>query len=215
VTPRERGEALIEDARGIWDAERLTAKSDRRTRRIAKARRIHAEGMGLMGLWCDLHQLPEFAEHDPTARRIILVACSAGKGRAAAPARDLYTGDLFRKARAYAEAFGSRWFILSALHGLLDPSTVVAPYNVSLDTLPKAERDAWGARVFGQLRDEGCHTGPLVVLAGALYWDSIRDNQGRFPWLRDSSRPLARLGIGRQKAWLKAAVTTQTEGTDR
>lgn len=38
-----------------------------------------------------------------------LVACARQKRDAAAPAADLYVSDLFRKARAYAEAAGGPW----------------------------------------------------------------------------------------------------------
>lgn len=31
--------------------------------------------------------------------------------------------------RAYAEATGEMWFILSAKHGLVDPETVIEPYD--------------------------------------------------------------------------------------
>lgn len=42
-----------------------------------------------------------------------------------APARDAYTGTLNRKARAYAEACGYDWVILSAKHGFLLPEDIV------------------------------------------------------------------------------------------
>ena len=46
---------------------------------------------------------------------------------APAKAKDLYTSDWFRKARAYVEHRGGPWFILSAEHGLVDPETVIGP----------------------------------------------------------------------------------------
>jgi len=60
-----------------------------------------------------------------------VIACGGRKLPHPAPARELYTGPLFRAARAWAEQSpGGRWFILSAHHGLVHPDTVVEPYDV-------------------------------------------------------------------------------------
>src|SRR5690606_13413659 len=57
-------------------------------------------------------------------RTIALVSCVSSKEPHAAPARDLYTSALFRKARAYAERNADAWYILSAKYGLVDPNRV-------------------------------------------------------------------------------------------
>lgn len=45
-------------------------------------------------------------------------------------AKDLYMeSTYFKKMRAWAEARGNPWYILSAKHGLLAPNEIVAPYN--------------------------------------------------------------------------------------
>jgi hypothetical protein len=69
-----------------------------------------------------------------------LVACSRLKADRPLPARELYVSPLFRAARAYAERrYGSEcWLILSAKHGLVDPETVLAPYDVTLRQLSAA-----------------------------------------------------------------------------
>lgn len=61
--------------------------------------------------------------------RLAIVGCGRSKLPFATPARDLYTGNLFRAARAHVEAEGVRWLILSAYHGLLNPSEVIEPYD--------------------------------------------------------------------------------------
>ena len=63
---------------------------------------------------------------------IVLVSCAAQKQETPMRAADLYTSPLFRRAREYAEAHGGAWFILSALHGLLDPERTTAPYEFTL-----------------------------------------------------------------------------------
>ena len=112
--------------------------------------------------------------------RVVLVSCGKTKGPAAAPARDLYTGELFRKSRDYAEGLIARreadaWFILSAKHGLLDPAKVIAPYDATLSD-DMASTWAWGVHLDLMRRVRPCR-GPtdgsdlpeLVILAGATY----------------------------------------------
>lgn len=71
-----------------------------------------------------------------TAGPIVVVPCGAGKLDHAAPAGQLYTSQHFaltlRAAQKLAEDQGARVFILSALHGLLDPAAIVEPYDVKM-----------------------------------------------------------------------------------
>ena len=134
-----------------------------------------------------------------TTAPVFLVACVGQKGEAAAPAADLYTSDWFRKARAYVESQGGTWFILSALHGLVDPGQVIEPYNVTLNNMPAGERRAWGARLAEQLAARIPADQPVVFLAGRNYRDPLAS------WAGDRATvPMQGLGIGEQKAWLKA-----------
>lgn len=71
-----------------------------------------------------------------------VVACGARKGSAPAPARDLYTGSLFRhvlkgveaEAKATARDLGRpvTVLVLSAAHGLVTLDEVLAPYDVRM-----------------------------------------------------------------------------------
>ena len=129
-----------------------------------------------------------------------LVACSRGKAHHPAPARELYVSPLFRAASAYAERqYGpGRWLILSALHGLLDPNTILHPYDLSLRQLSAREREAWGNRVAVELTDRFPAGTVLWFHAGALYREAIAPvvaHQVRYP--------LAGLGIGEQLAWYR------------
>jgi len=59
-----------------------------------------------------------------------LISCTNAKRDEPAPARDLYDeSGYFRDMRAYAEARGGRWFILSAKHGFVEPDEVLEPYD--------------------------------------------------------------------------------------
>ena len=134
---------------------------------------------------------------------LVLVGCVKQKLDRPAPAQDLYTSALFRKERAYAEASGAAWFVLSAKHGLVAPEAVLEPYDLGLSKTPRQYRRAWGARVIDQLKDQ---VGPLdgkviEVHAGAAYCEPIRDQ------LRAAGaqvvEPLFGLTMGQRLAWYR------------
>lgn len=61
-----------------------------------------------------------------------IIPCSATKIDRPAAARDLYASTYFQGALAAAEAQCDRVFILSALHGLISPDAIVAPYDLKM-----------------------------------------------------------------------------------
>lgn len=140
-----------------------------------------------------------------TLPRYCLIACSATKAPVAAPAASLYRGDLFQKSLAWAqrEAY-TEVAILSARHGLLPLHQVVEPYDDSLTTTPMLERRRWAARVLASLLErwplaEACE---VTCLAGRRYTEPLVALLMAAAPRTQVRRPLAGLGIGRQKAWL-------------
>lgn len=108
---------------------------------------------------------------------VILVGCVKTKREIAAPARDLYTSPLFRKRRAFAEASGKPWFILSALHGLVHPDEVLEPYDMYLAGQSRDYRRQWGERVVASLMSalDRSVTGVTVeVHAGSAYAEPLQ-----------------------------------------
>lgn len=135
--------------------------------------------------------------------RIALVSCVKTKAERACQAEDLYTSAWFKKARSLIERNGLKWFILSAEHGLVDPKTVIAPYEKSLNRMGIAERNAWGERVIEQLATSLPEADEIVVLAGQRYRDGLLSYlEGRFPKV---SIPMEGLTSGRQLNWLSHA----------
>lgn len=130
---------------------------------------------------------------------IILVSCVGEKLSNAAPAADLYQSDWFIKARRYAEAHAQRWYILSALHGLVAPETIIEPYNVTLNDLPAAERRTWAERVAAQIQ-QSITPGALTILAGKHYREHLTEMLPAYTF----DVPMQGLGIGQQLAWLDA-----------
>lgn len=129
-----------------------------------------------------------------------LIACSAAKLSTPAPARSLYLGDLFRKSVAYVEGIGGGWAVLSALHGLVMPDEIVAPYNLAMMAMNRTERMMWGAEVVDRLGAFEEHK--FTFLAGAAYREPIISQPLWSARRYQESIPMQGLGIGDQKAWL-------------
>ena len=99
-----------------------------------------------------------------------LVGCVKQKRSVACAARDLYTSPLFVGRRRYVESGCDRWFILSALHGLLDPLTVIEPYEMSLTRQTSRFRRDWSTTVCRQIDDALDVTGvTFEIHAGSDY----------------------------------------------
>lgn len=128
---------------------------------------------------------------------VVLVGCAATKLQRPALARDLYTSVLFRQGREWAERNGRRWFILSALHGLIEPDAELAPYDLHMAQLTRDQRAGWASTVVDDLRTHGLPDERLTVLAGELYTVPLGDAGVRL------DLPLAGLSVGRRLAWFK------------
>ncbi len=139
-------------------------------------------------------------------RPVHLVACVGQKLPHPARAGQLYQSDWFRKARAYVTIQGGRWFILSALYGLVAPSRMIDPYNLTLADMSAAERRAWGERVSVQLASQIGPRTPVVILAGRLYREPLAAWAGS-----RATVPMEGLGIGEQKAWLARQINEARE----
>ena len=72
--------------------------------------------------------------------RVALVSCVKSKLSRPAPARELYTSMLFRGLRTIAERDCDHWFILSAMHGLVEPWSMIEPYERTLNAMPRHAR---------------------------------------------------------------------------
>lgn len=137
--------------------------------------------------------------------RIALVGCVKAKLDRPAAAADLYVSQLFCGRRDWAERSCDAWYVVSALHGLVSPDDVIAPYDVTLVGASAAEKRRWAQRVLEQFR--GLHplgAGTVEFHAGGDYrshglaaglaadgWEVVNPTQG--------------MGIGTQLAFYAAA----------
>jgi hypothetical protein len=135
------------------------------------------------------------------ARSVILLGCVKQKLDHQAAAKDVYRSRLWKARRAYAEASGRRWLILSAKHGLLNPDVTIAPYDIELRKLSATERRRWGERTVHALQHRfGSLSGmTFEVHAGEAYRRAIERGVNELGAKLDV--PLFGLPIGKQPAW--------------
>jgi len=134
-----------------------------------------------------------------TSPKLFLGSCVGQKQPSPTRAKDLYTSPWFRLARAYVEATGCPWFILSAKYGLVHPDQLIEPYERTLNRMPIEERRAWAGRVGAEL-DRLLGVQEVIFLAGARYREFLSDH------LRNGGIrvevPMEGLTIGLQLQWL-------------
>jgi hypothetical protein len=118
--------------------------------------------------------------------QIILVGCGKAKQTLPGwrgPAKELYTGSLFRARRHFAESCiklgdATRWFIISAKYRLLKTEAGTSPYDMKLSDLRPLERREWALDVARDLLDARHpktlqalepHKTSIIIHAGADY----------------------------------------------
>jgi hypothetical protein len=116
-------------------------------------------------------------------------------------ARELYTGHLFQKAVAWAEQHRYRWFIISALHGLVTADQTLQPYNFTIKELRKPERESWAYRAIScQLSKYAPSGSHAFLIMPEPYRRHIQTT------LRERGityeNPVEGMGIGQQMKWL-------------
>lgn len=145
------------------------------------------------------------ASHEEKSSKdiVILVSCVATKLDHPAAAKDLYISPWFQGARAYAQRHGTKWYILSAKYGLIEPDQVIVPYNETLNSMSALQRRAWALNVESQISSKHFSGGRVIVLAGAKYREHLIGALNlRFQHVEI---PMEGLSIGRQLQWLKYA----------
>lgn len=134
--------------------------------------------------------------------RIGLIGCVKAKATRPEPAARLYTSTLFLGRVRYVSLSCDEWFVLSALHGVVEPARVLEPYDVTLDNASRQQRREWSRQVLQQLRGQLGDLGQyeFELHAGASYRDF-----GLVKGLEDAGalviNPTAGLRIGHQLAF--------------
>lgn len=140
---------------------------------------------------------------------IALVGCSGPKLKRPAPARQLYTSQLFRSALALAERRHDVVYIISAKHELVALDQVIEPYNRVMSDITKEWRVIWGTRVWDSiLRRHQNVDRQIFVYAGKDYVRPIERAGFRQAAFHE---PLAKMQIGRRLRWLRAQLDAQAK----
>lgn len=114
--------------------------------------------------------------------KIGLVACCKSKKGADDPlkkfrAQDIYTGNTFKKSKAYVldplNEFDD-WHILSEKHKLLDKNKMIEYYNTYLGDLSCEERREWGETILAQLAAKyDLKNDEFYIFGGRFYYEHL------------------------------------------
>lgn len=138
--------------------------------------------------------------------KVGLVGCVKTKLSSGTAAQDLYVSPLFIGRREYVERTCDTWYVLSALHGLLQPEQRIEPYDVTLTRMGIGERRSWAGRVLSELDTAlgGVAGHHFEIHAGAAYSD-FGLSVGLHAAGASVSAPTAGLPLGAQLAFYRDA----------
>lgn len=121
---------------------------------------------------------------------LIVVGCGRKKLPIAAPARNLYISDRFRKSMALMCDLAAPFVILSAKHGVVEPDRVLEPYDLDVSALSDADQRSWAEQAIDQLAHHAKGRTVSVLAIGAYARPLLEANRARpqaleivFPWL--------------------------------
>lgn len=124
-------------------------------------------------------------------------------------AQHLYSSPLFNARKAYAEASGHEWAILSAHYGIVEPRELISTYDTRINERP----DHWWLGLRYALRR--IEVKVIEVHAGKPYVDALIESLQPRGYEKEDltieiavEHPVAGLQIGEQLAWYK----TQNSG---
>lgn len=130
---------------------------------------------------------------------IVFIGCVKLKQNKSCTAETLYNSTLFKCALNYAKKLKPRKiFILSAKHGVLELNDVIAPYNETLNTKTKREKQLWAYKCYCQLKEKEINFNePVVWLCGENYRKYLMQK------FTNNSVPIEGLGLGKQLKFYK------------
>ena len=134
---------------------------------------------------------------------VFVLPCGRRKASEPAEARDLYVSPRFRTLRRIVEDLSVPYKIASAKHGLLDPKTVVEPYDLDLPSLEPQQQLRWADEILKGLKPKpGVET--VFLLDGAYAQAIIIANREARKPLK-AFVPLAGMRAGVQEEWIRQA----------
>lgn len=133
--------------------------------------------------------------------KIALISCTKRKQDYACPAIELYTkSPAFRFKLCYCKRVGvDKIFILSAKHYLLEPETIIDPYDETLRGRKKEYKLKWTNEVLHDLKNKtDIKNDEFIILAGVDYTKYLLE------YLPHHYNPVKGLGSGKQLQFFKS-----------
>lgn len=141
-----------------------------------------------------------------------IIGCGDKKAIGRSRAIDLYTGKHFNYIKQYAQTVCGDIYILSARHGLLHQDDVIEPYQLTLKTMTRDQRNMWATIVADQARKVFTANSKLLVLAGRDYRIGLTRLGYICPFIEITPEVDWRMGY--QKSWLLNQTQQPTWRTD-
>lgn len=132
--------------------------------------------------------------------KIALIGCTSRKQDYACPAIEMYTkSNYFNLKLDYCKKINiDKIFILSAKYGLLEPDTIIQPYNLHLKSTSKDYRLNWSENVLKDLKQKtDIENDEFIILAGNDYMKYLLE------YIPNHNNPVKGLGIGQQMKFFK------------
>jgi chaperonin cofactor prefoldin len=138
--------------------------------------------------------------------KIVLLSCTKSKLDKKSQAKDLYSASpMFQKTLKYGESLKpDKMFILSAKHHLLDLNTQIEPYDLTLKTMKKDEKDSWGQKVISQLKSKNIDPtkNTFIFLTGSEYMKPLKSQIPE----ENIETPMDGKRMGERLSWLNSQI---------
>ncbi len=135
-------------------------------------------------------------------RTLGLISCTKAKQNYPCEASEMYlVSNLFQKAYRYCYKTYDDVGILSAKYGFLLPSDMIAPYNITLNSMSKSQRKDWAEKIFKQMETKLNLSDYKIVFfhAGKNYREFLAEKFNDTNIV--TKAPLQNLTIGKQLEW--------------
>jgi len=127
-----------------------------------------------------------------------LIACSKTKAKKRCKASEMYTGAMFQLSVRLMEKWKCPYMIISAKYGLIDPDTIINPYELKMTDLTMPQREEMAKKINAGLKSRLRKDEIVLCLMGIEYMLFARD----IPVLM----PMVGMGIGRRLQFLKSML---------
>lgn len=125
-------------------------------------------------------------------KTLVIAPCTKVKAKHQCSASEMYQSHLFKLVKQYVKIKKYDWVILSSRHGILEPNTVINPYNDSLLSSfkhRKSRKSTKFLRKFEMLQDKVNNQLKtlliqyelVIVMVGSLYQQLIQPILEKYP----------------------------------